>query len=257
MRAATVADGQIVVADRPRPEPGDAEVLVRVHGAGLNRADLDAAARPLPRAAGDPGRHPRARVRGRRRGVRRRRHRRWSPARAVFGIVGGGAQAEYVRVPAAHCAPVPTGLDLVTMGGVPEAYVTAHDALGDARATCAPGEWVLDPRGRERRRHGRPATRAGVRRARRRDRPHGRQARRCRALGLARRDPGGVARRRARRRRARRGDRRRNRRRRRRRARPRRRQLRRGRHRGRVAQGPDRAHRRARRRSRASSTSSP
>ena len=47
----------------------------------------------------------------------------------VFGIVGGGAQAEYLRVPAAHCARVPAGLDLVAMGGVPEAFVTAHDAL--------------------------------------------------------------------------------------------------------------------------------
>ena len=64
------------------------------------------------------------------------------PGTAVFGIVGGGAQAEFVRVPAAHCARVPPGLDLVTMGGVPEAYVTAHDALV-TRAHVAPDEWVL------------------------------------------------------------------------------------------------------------------
>ena len=60
----------------------------------------------------------------------------------VFGIAGGGAHAEYIMVPAAQCAPVPDGLDLVTMGGAPEAFVTAHDALV-TRAGLQTGEWVL------------------------------------------------------------------------------------------------------------------
>ncbi len=141
MRAATVSDGQIVVADRPRPEPGAADVVVRVHGAGLNRADLMQRLGLYPAPPGIPADIPGlefagvvaacgAEVTG------------MEPGAEVFGIVGGGAQAEYVRVPAAHCAPVPSGLDLVTMGGVPEAYVTAHDALV-TRAHVAPGDWVL------------------------------------------------------------------------------------------------------------------
>ncbi len=60
----------------------------------------------------------------------------------VFGITGGGAQAEYVAVPAAHCAVVPEHLDLVAMGGVPEVFVTAHDAMV-TQAHVAAGEWVL------------------------------------------------------------------------------------------------------------------
>src|SRR4029077_8761121 len=60
----------------------------------------------------------------------------------VFGIAGGGAQAEYIVVPAAQCAAVPNGLDLLTMGGAPEAFVTAHDALV-TRAGLQAGEWVL------------------------------------------------------------------------------------------------------------------
>jgi len=60
----------------------------------------------------------------------------------VFGIAGGGAQAEYLTVPAAQCAPVPDGLDLVTMGGAPEAFVTAHDALV-TQAHVRAQEWVL------------------------------------------------------------------------------------------------------------------
>jgi len=60
----------------------------------------------------------------------------------VYGIVGGGAQAEYLTVRADQCATVPDGLDLVEAGGVPEAFITAHDAL----RTCAGlerGERVL------------------------------------------------------------------------------------------------------------------
>jgi NADPH:quinone reductase-like Zn-dependent oxidoreductase len=37
---------------------------------------------------------------------------------------------------------VPAGLDLVAMGGVPEAFVTAHDAMC-TQARVAAGEWVL------------------------------------------------------------------------------------------------------------------
>jgi NADPH:quinone reductase-like Zn-dependent oxidoreductase len=60
----------------------------------------------------------------------------------VCGITGGGAQAEYVAIPAVHCAPVPDGLDLVAMGGVPEVFITAHDALV-TQAKLAAGEWLL------------------------------------------------------------------------------------------------------------------
>jgi NADPH:quinone reductase-like Zn-dependent oxidoreductase len=60
----------------------------------------------------------------------------------VFGISGGGAQAEYIVVPAAQCAALPDGVDILTMGGAPEAFVTAHDALV-TRAGLQAGEWVL------------------------------------------------------------------------------------------------------------------
>ena len=41
MRAVVAAgDDTLVVEERPVPEPGPGEVLVRVHGAGINRADL-------------------------------------------------------------------------------------------------------------------------------------------------------------------------------------------------------------------------
>src|SRR5262249_38376012 len=61
---------------------------------------------------------------------------------AVMGIVGGGAQADYVTVAASHCAPVPAALDVVAMGGVPEAFITAHDAMV-TQGALQPGEWML------------------------------------------------------------------------------------------------------------------
>jgi putative PIG3 family NAD(P)H quinone oxidoreductase len=142
MRAVTtVGDGTIEVREHPDPRPAPGEVVVRVAGAGVNRADLLQRAGFYPAPPGSPrdipGMEFAGTVVGHGDGVER-------PAigSAVFGIVGGGAQAELVAVPAAHCAPVPAALDLTTMGGVPEAFVTAHDAMcTQARATA--GEWVL------------------------------------------------------------------------------------------------------------------
>jgi NADPH:quinone reductase-like Zn-dependent oxidoreductase len=116
-------------------------VLVRVAGAGLNRADLMQRAGFYPAPPGSPpdipGMEFAGTVVGLGEGVE-------LPAvgTAVFGIVGGGAQAELVAVPAGQCATVPVGLDLVAMGGVPEAFITAHDAMC-TQAEAAAGEWVL------------------------------------------------------------------------------------------------------------------
>jgi NADPH:quinone reductase-like Zn-dependent oxidoreductase len=141
MRAATINDARIEIADRPDPEARDDLVVVRVHGAGLNRADLLQLAGNYPAPAGSPADIPGLEFAGvveargpQARGV--------EIGDRVFGIAGGGSQAEYVAVPAGQCAPVPDGLDLVEMGGAPEAFVTAHDALV-TRAHVQAGEWVL------------------------------------------------------------------------------------------------------------------
>ena len=65
----------------------------------------------------------------------------------VFGIAGGGGQAELLAVPAVQSAPVPDSLDLVTAGGVPEVFVTAHDAMV-SQAAIQSGETLLSARGR-------------------------------------------------------------------------------------------------------------
>jgi putative PIG3 family NAD(P)H quinone oxidoreductase len=141
MRALVIADQQLHVEERPDPEPGRGEVLVRVHGAGLNRADLVQRAGFYQAPPGSPADIPGLEFAGE---VVAHGDGVTEPAigARVFGIAGGGGQAELLAVPASQCAPVPDELDLVIAGGVPEAFVTAHDALV-TQCAMQPGEVVL------------------------------------------------------------------------------------------------------------------
>ena len=145
MRLITILEGRLEVADRPIPEPLPEEVVVRVHGAGLNRADLLQRAGHYPAPSGVPADVPGLEFAGvvERVGANVATiDNTLQEGARVFGITAGGAQAEYVAVHATHCAPVPYGLDLVAMGGVPEAFITAHDAL-ITQARGQAGDWVL------------------------------------------------------------------------------------------------------------------
>jgi len=53
----------------------------------------------------------------------------WKVGDRVFGITGGGAQAEFVVAPASNLARIPPELDWVEAGAMPEVFITAHDAL--------------------------------------------------------------------------------------------------------------------------------
>ncbi|MGZ4676113.1 MAG: NAD(P)H-quinone oxidoreductase [Acidimicrobiia bacterium] len=134
-------DGTLRIEDRPDPEPRAGEVRVRIHGAGINRADLLQRAGFYPAPPGSPPDIPGLEFAGAvdavgdgvgAPGVGDR----------VFGVTGGGTQSELVVVPAVHCAAVPEGLDLVTAGGIPEVFITAHDAMR-TRGRLQPGEHVL------------------------------------------------------------------------------------------------------------------
>ena len=54
VRAVTIQDGQLVVEERPDPEPGKGEVLVRVRAAGLNGADMLQRRAAIPLRPGSP-----------------------------------------------------------------------------------------------------------------------------------------------------------------------------------------------------------
>ena len=129
MKALVIQEGgRLVLEDRPVPEPGDDQVLVRVHGAGINRADLLQRAGRYPAPAGVPADIPGLEFSGVVEAVGTAVASP-CPGDRVMGIVAGGGQAEYLTTAAPHCARVPEGLDLVEAGGVPEAFITAHDAM--------------------------------------------------------------------------------------------------------------------------------
>jgi putative PIG3 family NAD(P)H quinone oxidoreductase len=53
----------------------------------------------------------------------------WRVGDRVFGITGGGAQAEYVTLPESTLARIPENLNWVEAAAIPEVFITAHDAL--------------------------------------------------------------------------------------------------------------------------------
>ena len=141
MRAAVVRDQRIEIQDRPVPSPGPHEALVRVAGAGVNRADLIQRMGFYPAPPGSPPDIPGLEFSGVIEEIGTAvTH--VSVGDHVFGIAGGGCQAQYVCIHELHCAIVPPSLELVAAGGVPEAFLTAHDAMV-TQANIQPKDWVL------------------------------------------------------------------------------------------------------------------
>jgi NADPH:quinone reductase len=128
MRAATIRDGEVVVAEHADPQPGAGEVLVRVRAAGLNGADIHQRAGHYPAPPGSPpdipGLELAGEVVGRGPGAER-----FAEGDRVMAVVGGGGQAELATAHERQLMPVPGGLDWDQAGGVPEVFTTAHDAL--------------------------------------------------------------------------------------------------------------------------------
>lgn len=129
------------VCEVERPEPGPGEALVRVAAAGVNRADVLQRIGRYPAPEGvrqdilglefsgtvhvlGPG------VDG------------ISVGDAVMGLAGGAAYAEWIAVPASTLVSAPAGMDLRTAAAIPEAFMTAFDAVL-LQAGLASGEILL------------------------------------------------------------------------------------------------------------------
>ncbi|MBK9259737.1 MAG: NAD(P)H-quinone oxidoreductase [Polyangiaceae bacterium] len=127
--------------DVPDPNPPFGHVRIRVAFAGVNRADLLQRAGFYPAPPGVPADIPGLEYVGTidavGDGVTR-----FSAGERVYGIVGGGAYAEYVVVHEREVARAPQSLGDELAGAAPEAFVTAYDALV-VRGRLQPGERVL------------------------------------------------------------------------------------------------------------------
>ena len=145
MRAVTFtgAGGNEVVAlsDRPDPEPVGEEILVRVRYAGLNPADIQQRNGNYPAPPGAPADIPGLEVSGEIIACGNRVQS-WQPGDRVFGLVAGGGLANRVVVHERCVARVPDSLGEAEGAAVPEAFITAHDAIR-SQAALSMGETLL------------------------------------------------------------------------------------------------------------------
>jgi NADPH2:quinone reductase len=141
VRAVTIQDGELVVEERPDPEPGKGELLVRVRAAGLNGADMLQRKGAYPAPPGSPADIPGLELAGEVEALGPGAER-FAEGDRVMAVVGGGGQAELAVVHERAAMPVPDGLDRPAAGGLPEVFTTAHDALF-TQAQLRPGEHLL------------------------------------------------------------------------------------------------------------------
>jgi len=131
---------QLRLAQRPVPQPGAEEVLVRVAAAGVNRPDVmqrQGRYPPPPGASDLPGLEIAgeiaalgAKVSG------------WSIGDKVTALLPGGGYAAYAVAAAPLCLPVPDGVSMVEAAAIPETFFTVWTNLFD-RGRCQSGDTVL------------------------------------------------------------------------------------------------------------------
>jgi NADPH:quinone reductase len=129
------------IQDVEVPQPTGDQVRVRVRASGINRADLLQRAGGYPAPPGSPANIPGLEFAGEVDAVGPL-VRAWKPGQRVMGLAGGGAQAEYILSHEGLPVEIPQNLDFVQAAGIPEVFMTAHDALF-TQAGLQMGERVL------------------------------------------------------------------------------------------------------------------
>jgi len=139
-------DGDFIATELPLPEPGTAEVLVRIHASGVNPLDTKIRAgqaahaqQPLPAVLGIDMAGVVEQVGA---GVTS-----WQPGDEVYAMAGGiaglqGTLAEFIAVDARLLARKPARLTMREAAALPLAVITAWEGLVD-RAQVKPGQKVL------------------------------------------------------------------------------------------------------------------
>ena len=116
------------LVERPLPEPERDEVRVRVRATAVNRADLLQRQGHYPAPPDAPADIPGLEIAGEVEAVGPGVER-LAIGDRVFGLVGGGGYAEAVVSHERALAKIPAAMTFEDAAAVPEAFVTAHDAI--------------------------------------------------------------------------------------------------------------------------------
>lgn len=115
------------ISNLPQPIPGPEQVLVHVKACGLNRADLlqRRGKYPPPAGASDIlGLEIAGQVVAMGANVSG-----FGSGEKVFGLVAGGAYAEYCLIDQGSLMPMPENLSYTDAAAIPEAFLTAQEAM--------------------------------------------------------------------------------------------------------------------------------
>ena len=130
----------LVAEQRPLPQPGPGEILVKVAAAGVNRPDIsqrEGRYPPPPGASDLPGLEIAGEVVGLGADVTA-----WTLGDKVCALAHGGGYADYCVVHESHALPVPKGLSMVEAAALPETFFTVWVNVFDMAGLKA-GEWLL------------------------------------------------------------------------------------------------------------------
>jgi NADPH:quinone reductase len=131
------------IVERPRPVPGEGEILVRVHAAGMNRMDVlqrEGNYRLPPDATDVLGVELAGVVENF--GPLGSGASRFKRGDRVMALVTSGAQADWAVVPEATALPVPEGMSFEQAAAFPETYFTVWSNVFE-RAALKKGETLL------------------------------------------------------------------------------------------------------------------
>jgi len=130
----------LVPQERPVPQPGEGEILVKVEAAGVNRPDVmqrRGLYPPPPGVTDIPGLEIAGGVAVCSAGVDR-----WKPGDQVAALVSGGGYAQYCVAHASHALPAPDGLTAAQAAAIPETFFTVWHNVFE-RGGLKAGETLL------------------------------------------------------------------------------------------------------------------
>jgi putative PIG3 family NAD(P)H quinone oxidoreductase len=131
---------QLFFTEALEPKVSESQVLIKIKATALNRADI------LQRRGKYPPPNGESQILGLEIAgeivVCGEKVTRWSPGDNVCGLISGGGYAEYAVIHEQHAMPIPNGLTFVEAAAIPEAFLTAWQAL-HWHANIKKGQQVL------------------------------------------------------------------------------------------------------------------